>query len=194
MIRPLLAALALTLALPLAACKQEVAQDVSPRDFSAETIGHYCQMNLLEHDGPKAQVHLEGIPDPLFFSQARDAIAYMRAPEQIAPILAVYVNDMGHEGATWETPGDGNWITVEDAFFVLGSRREGGMGAPETVPFGTEDAAQAFAETEGGTVLRLAAIPDSEVLAPVEMPEADPADDADFEDRLRALGREKLLQ
>ena len=187
----LLSVLFLVLALPLAACKQEEAQDVSPREYAADTIGHYCQMNLLEHDGPKAQVHLEGIPDPLFFSQARDAIAYMRAPEQIAPILAVYVNDMGREGATWEAPGVDNWISVDDAFFVLGSRREGGMGAPETVPFGTEAGAQDFAATEGGAIMRLAAIPDSEVLAPVELHEAEPGDEADFQSRLRGLTRDQ---
>lgn len=93
---PRLLPLALLLAtLALSACKEEVAQDIGPQDFTAESLGHYCQMNLLEHPGPKAQVVLEGMPT-LFFSQVRDAIAYTRAPEQMAPILAVYVLSLIH--------------------------------------------------------------------------------------------------
>lgn len=167
------------------ACKQEVAQDIAPQDMTAETLGHYCQMNLLEHPGPKAQVHLKGMA-PLFFSQVRDAIAYARAPEQVAPILAIYVNDMGAPGATWEQPGDGNWIDAEKAFFVVGSAREGGMGAPETVPFANSAGAEAFARTEGGKMLKLSSITDDMVLTPVEHEPAHEHGD-DYDGRLRAL-------
>ncbi|MTE01053.1 copper resistance protein CopZ [Paracoccus sp. YIM 132242] len=180
--------LILALCLTLAACKQEAAQDITPVELTAETLGHFCQMNLLEHPGPKAQVHLEGMPGtPLFFSQVRDAIAYGRLPEQSHPILAMQVNDMAANGATWEVPGRGNWIDADDAFFVLGSAREGGMGAPEAVPFGTRAAADAFAAREGGTVMRLSEIPDDLVLTPEETAPDTP--DADFENRLRALSR-----
>lgn len=184
-------ALILALCLGLAACKAEVAQDLTPVDLTAETLGHFCQMNLLEHPGPKAQVHLAGMPGtPLFFSQVRDAIAYTRLPEQSHPILAVQVNDMGAEGATWDNPGRGNWIDAEDAFFVLGSAREGGMGAPEAVPFGTQADAQAFTAQEGGSVMRLAEIPTESVLAPANTAPENTANDPDFEDRLRALSRQ----
>lgn len=188
-------ALLLALFLGLAACKQEVAQDTSPVELTAETLGHFCQMNLLEHPGPKAQVHLEGLPGtPLFFSQVRDAIAYQRLPEQSHPILALQVNDMGAPGATWDDPGKGNWIAAEDAYFVVGSSQEGGMGAPETVPFGSEPAADSFAAQNGGKVLRLSEIPDDMVLAPVATdaatsPLANSEDETDFEQRLRALAQ-----
>lgn len=185
-------ALILALCLVLAGCKEEIAQDTSPVELAPETLGHFCQMNLLEHPGPKAQVHLEGLPGtPLFFSQVRDAIAYQRLPEQSHPILAIQVNDMGAPGATWEVPGAGNWIDAEDAFYVTGSVAEGGMGLPETVPFGTREAAEAFAAAEGGTILRLPEIPDDLVLAPAEDPAPlpDSGDDADYESRLRALSR-----
>lgn len=176
--------------LVLGACNQEAAQDITPQDMTAETLGHYCQMNLLEHPGPKAQVHLKGMSAPLFFSQVRDAIAYARAPEQIAPILAIYVNDMGAAGATWEKPGDGNWIDAKKAFFVVGSAREGGMGAPETVPFSSLAKAEAFARTEGGKVLDLSAITDDMVLTPVEhgpVQDQEGDQDDDYKGRLRAL-------
>jgi copper chaperone NosL len=128
--------------LGVSACKEEVVQDTTPVQLTAETLGHFCQMNLLEHPGPKAQVHLEGMPGtPLFFSQVRNAIAYARLPQHSHPNLAIQVNDMGAPGATWKVPGQGNWIEADDAFVVLGSAREGGMGAPKAVPFGTCDAA-----------------------------------------------------
>lgn len=184
-IRPVLLVAALVL---LSACREEAVQGTTPQDMTPETLGHYCQMNLLEHPGPKAQVFLEGNAAPLFFSQVRDAIAYMRGPEQVAPILALYVNDMGRTGATWDRPGDGNWILADEAFYVLGSARAGGMGAPEAVPFSTRERAEDFALAEGGRVLTLADITDDMVLAPVEAgADQGGEDDADFDGRLRAL-------
>lgn len=183
-LRPVLLVAMLAL---LSACKEEVAQNTAPQDMTLETLGHYCQMNLLEHPGPKAQVFLEGHPAPLFFSQVRDAIAYMRGPEQVAPILAVYVNDMGQTGATWEKPGDGNWIPADAAFYVVGSARAGGMGAPETVPFSSRERAEAFTRAEGGRVLALADVTDDMVLTPVETDTDQGGDDADFNGRLRTL-------
>ena len=172
----------------LAGCREEVVQSTAPQDMTPETLGHYCQMNLLEHPGPKAQIFLEGIAAPLFFSQVRDAIAYMRGPEQVAPILAVYVNDMGRTGATWDRPGEGNWIVADMAFYVLGSARAGGMGAPEAVPFSSRERAEAFVHAEGGRVLTLADITDDMVLAPVEAgADQGDDDDADFDGRLRGL-------
>ncbi len=174
--------------LALTACKQEEAQDTSALPLDEDSAGHYCQMNLLEHDGPKAQAHLKGLPGaPLFFSQVRDVVAYMRMPEQSHEILSVWVNDMGAPGVTWEAPGQTNWISAEEAFYVVGGRAVGGMGAPEVVPFSDPDKATRFAAANGGQVARLAAIPDSAVLAPVDLDGN--ADDTDYNERLRSLSR-----
>ena len=180
------------LALPLAAlallpgCREESAALPAPVEMTEEAVGYYCQMNLFEHSGPKAQVHLEGNPFPLFFSQVRDAIAYQRMPEQSAYIAAIYVSDMGAEGATWEDPGAMNWIQAGQAHFVVGADIEGGMGAPELVPFAERTRAESFAAEHGGQVLALADIGDDAVLTPVEF-ESDDGNDDDFEERLRAL-------
>ena len=175
-------------ALTLAACKEEVAQDISAVPLTAGAVGHYCQMELLEHAGPKAQAHLGGLPGaPLFFSQVRDVVAYTRMPEQSHEVVAVWVNDMGAPQASWEAPGATNWIAAEDAHYVVGARIVGGMGAPELVPFSAPKDAADFARVNGGEVMRLYEIPDSAVLAPVEL--TDGADDTDFESRLRSLSR-----
>ncbi|WP_099824493.1 nitrous oxide reductase accessory protein NosL [Oceaniglobus indicus] len=188
--RTAFAALAL---LMLTACNDEPAQDVSAMPLTGSSVGHFCQMDLLEHEGPKGQAHLAGLPGaPLFFSQVRDAVAYMRMPEQSHEILAVWVNDMGVPGATWADPGADNWIAADAAVYVVGARVTGGMGAPELVPFSDADKAAGFAEANGGELMRLAEIPDSAVLAPVDLvpDESDEtADDSEFEQRLRALSR-----
>jgi copper chaperone NosL len=178
------------LCLLLAACQEEVVQDISPVPLNPQAVGHFCQMELLEHEGPKGQAHLAGLPGaPLFFSQVRDVVAYTRMPEQSHAILAVWVNDMGAEGATWDAPGINNWIDAQDAVYVVGAAITGGMGAPELVPFSDPALARAFAQDNGGVVMTLPEIPDMAVLAPVDM-ETDPAQaDTEFEQRLRGLSR-----
>lgn len=174
--------------LAMAACEEETTQDTSAVPLTQEAAGHFCQMILLEHEGPKAQAHLSGLPGtPLFFSQVRDVIAYLRMPEQSHEILAMWVNDMGAAGATWATPGAHNWIAAEDAFYVVGSRVVGGMGAPEIVPFSGQAQAVAFADINGGQVMKMADIPDDAVLAPVILDGED--DDADFNKRMNDLSR-----
>lgn len=161
-------ALVLPLAL-LAGCKEETASLVLPEplELTQEAAGHYCQMIILEHQGPKAQVHLAGLPNPLWFSQVRDGIAYLKSPEQSAEILVLYVNDMG-KAISWSEPGSENWIDANAAFFVVGSDAIGGMGAPELAPFGNIQQANEFALEHGGQVLQLGEISTETVLSPVE--------------------------
>lgn len=134
--------------------------------MTEDAIGHYCRMALMPHNGPKAQIHLAGQPEPLWFAQVRDSIAYRKSPEQSHRMLAHYVNDIG-AAPSWTDPGADNWIEAEAAYFVAHSSAIGGMGAPELVPFAELQQAEAFAKLRGGTVLRLADIPQALVLAPV---------------------------
>ena len=156
----------------LAACNEEAAELPPPIRLSAEALGHYCQMDVAEHAGPKAQIHLAGLPMPIWFAQVRDGIAYLRSGERSHDVLAFYVNDMG-VAASWERPGEGNWIDATEAYFVVGSDAVGGMGAPELVPFAREQDARAFA-ARGGRIKRLQEIEAAEVLAPVEIRPQEP--------------------
>lgn len=156
-----------TLALALAACQDETAQTRPlPVELTQEAAGHYCQMTVLEHGGPKAQIHFAGNPHPIWFTQVRDAVAFTRLPEEPKDYVAIYVNDMAR-AENWDKPGVSNWIDVADAWFVIGSATVGGMGAPEAIPFGSRADAEAFAAAKGGAVLRFDAIPTEYVLAPV---------------------------
>ena len=160
--------LVLSAAILVSACREDaVAVAPDPVTMSEDALGYYCQMNLAEHGGPKGQIHLAGNPDPIFFAQVRDTLAYLREPERSAPIAAVYVSDMSR-AASWAEPGLDNWIALSEAVFVVGSDARGGMGAPELVPFGGEEDALAFIAEHGGHLMRVDDIPSEAVLGGVD--------------------------
>jgi copper chaperone NosL len=167
-----------------------------PIAMTEEAVGYFCQMNILQHPGPKAQIHLDGLPYPLFFSQVRDGIAYERMPEQNYKINAIYVTDMS-KAPDWDNVGRENWIPASSAHFVVGSNKAGGMGSPELVPFSNPDDAQKFVQQHGGQIVRLEDIEDATVLNnaalnPPYMPNeiADTPDEDDYRDRLEKLRKE----
>lgn len=180
---PLVLVLAL---LALAACKEEVAVLPDPVELTPEAAGYYCQMTLLEHEGPKGQIHLDGLPAPLFFSQVRDAVAYLMMPEQSHDVVAVYVQDMAR-AKSWAAPGLDTWMPASEAVFVVGSTKLGGMGAPEFIPFSDEAAARNFITEHGGELRRLADFTSADVLAPTDPANAEDGGDGDVADRLNAL-------
>lgn len=184
----------------LAGCQQQVEDNIPPPvAMTEEAVGHFCQMNILEHPGPKAQIHLEGLPYPLFFSQVRDGIAYDRMPEQSYKISAIYVSDMSR-ARDWDDVGRENWIPAATAYYVVASAKVGGMGASELVPFSDPDDARKFVARHGGQVMRLDDIADALVLnsAPVTpsaetretatLPDDD--DDGDYRARLEKLRKD----
>ena len=153
----------------LAGCDDEISRALpSPLTLNDEAAGYYCQMVILEHQGPKAQIFLAGALAPLWFSQVRDGLAYLKSPEQEGEIIVLYVNDMG-EAVSYSEPGADNWIKAQDAFYVVGSDALGGMGAPELVPFGSAEKAEVFAANHGGIVQKLEDISAETVLSPVEL-------------------------
>lgn len=138
----------------------------TPDEVLAEATGYYCGMLLADHEGPKGQVHLADRDAPLWFSSVRDTLAFLRLPEEPREITAVYVNDMAR-AQNWAQPEPGAWVEAREAWFVLGSDRAGGMGAPEAIPFSREDAARDFVAQHGGRLARLAEIPDDYVLGAI---------------------------
>lgn len=170
MIRTLL--LAALVAVPLAACRDDRAAETSPApvEITAASIGHYCGMLLTDHQGPKGQIHLSGKAGPVWFSSVRDTFAFTRLPEEPKNISAIYVHDLA-KAADWAQPEPGAWVEARQAWYVIGSGREGGMGGGEAMPFSDEAAARAFAADSGGEVVRFDQVPDSFVFGPADMPE-----------------------
>ncbi len=157
-------------ALALAGCwEEEIVAKPSAVELTREAAGHYCQMTVLDHHGPKAQIHLSGLSQPIWFTQIRDAVAFTLLPEETSEVTAFYVTDM--TGASWDAQPQGNWIPAEIALYVIESERRGGMGGPEAVPFGNRTAAEEFATRHGGRIVTFAEIPRDYVLSPVEVPD-----------------------
>jgi copper chaperone NosL len=154
---PIFAILALA---AVAACGEDetVAAPPPPVMLTREAVGHFCGMTLVEHAGPKGQALLRGQDAPVWFSSARDAIAFTHLAEAPRNIAAIYVSDMA-KAEQWDDPGPTNWVEARSAFFVLGSSRRGGMGAEEAVPFSNRAAAERFASEHGGRVLAFTEVP-----------------------------------
>jgi len=149
----------------LGSCKDE-GKDAPPAPLAltSEAIGRYCGMNVLEHAGPKGQVILDArVREAVWFSSARDALAFTMLPEEPKDYAAVYVSDMA-KAPSWDKPGETNWIEAKSAFYVIGSAVRGGMGAQEAVPFSTREAASDFAAKNCGRVVAYNEVPQDYVL------------------------------
>lgn len=155
----------------LAACQREatVTTTPTPSEVLAEATGYYCGMRLAEHDGPKGQIRLAGRAEPIWFSSVRDAIVFLRQPEEPRDIAGAWGNDMGRS-THWEQPDEGAWVELREAWFVLDSRMPGGMGASEAVPFSDRAQADAFRARHGGHVVRLDEITDAWLFGPATLP------------------------
>lgn len=135
----------------------------APFAMTEDAMGRYCGMNILEHPGPKGQVILAKYDEPIWFSSARDTIAFTMLPEEPKDIRAIYVSDMA-KAPSWDNPGSDNWVNAKEAFFIIGSDRKGGMGAAEAVPFSSRESARAFASEHGGQLTSFADLPRDYVL------------------------------
>jgi copper chaperone NosL len=149
----------------LTGCNRDADNSIVPPPIAlnSEAMGVFCGMNLLEHPGPKGQIITAGRMDPFWFTSVRDTVAFTLMPDQPRDIRAIYVSDMAR-ATSWQDPGATNWIDARKAFFVIESRKHGGMGAAEAVPFGNREAAAAFAATNGGRVVTFTQIPSAYVL------------------------------
>jgi len=159
-------------------CEDKQQADMpAPYALTAEAMGRYCGMDVLEHEGPKGQIILKQIPEPIWFSSARDTLAFTMLPEEPKDIAAIYVSDMG-KAPSWEEPGAENFIDARTAHYVIGSALRGGMGVQEAVPFSSQGDADAFAAKNGGRVVGFADMPRDYILGSDAEPtaEAEPSE------------------
>ncbi|WP_027556994.1 nitrous oxide reductase accessory protein NosL [Bradyrhizobium sp. Cp5.3] len=166
-------ALALLIPLALVGCgEKEAAKLPPPHRMTAEVVGHYCGMNVLEHPGPKGQIFAASLIEPVWFSSVRDTLAFTMLPDEPKDIQAIYVSDMG-KAPSWDKPGADNWVEARKAQFVIGSRAKSGMGGDEAVPFSDRSAAEKFIAENGGRIVAFADVPHAYVLGSGEKNTAD---------------------
>lgn len=156
---------ALLFSLVVSGCGEQRSQaPAEPQKLMSDAVGHYCGMTLAEHAGPKGQIILGSGKKPVWFSSARDAFSFTMLAEESKDIRAIYVSDMA-KAPNWSDPGAENWIDAYQALFVIGSRKQGGMGAPETVPFSDRAVAETFVAEHGGKIVAFAEVPRDYVLS-----------------------------
>ncbi len=129
-----------------------------PVALSITHNGYFCSMTIMDHPGPKAQIHILGEEQPLWFSQVRDMFGFIMLPGEAREITALYVSDMSKNN-DWDNTNDTPWIDPKGAWFVINSNKIGGMGALEVVPFSIKDDAVKFAKEFGGQILPYDKIP-----------------------------------
>ncbi len=146
----------------LSGCEKEPLPTPNAKNIAGEEIGYFCRMLVINHRGPKGQVHLRDTEKPLWFTSVRDTIAFTLMPGEPKSISAIYVNDMEQMSLDSLEPSS-HWLNAKEAWFVIDSDAIGGMGMPELAPFANETAANHFRAQHGGQLIRLADIELSDV-------------------------------
>ncbi len=144
----------LIVAFLLAGCDQQTGTDIvqqPPAHFQPGDECHVCGMLIARFPGPRGEAYVSRRERPLKFCSTRDLFAWLLQPETAAVVQSVYVHDMAQ--TDWAHPEDTRLIDARSAWYVVGSERLGAMG-PTLVPFAEPAAAQAFANSYGGQLLR----------------------------------------
>ncbi len=153
--RHLLLAAACAPLVTLLGCSQaQSAAALAPVEIDPATTCDLDGMLLADYAGPKAQIHYAGAAAPVFCCDTVEMFATLLRPEQVKPVRAVFVQDMGR--ADWANP-RGHWFDARTGIYVAGSKRRGSMG-PTIASFAQETDARKFAGQFGGKVLRFAEV------------------------------------
>jgi len=149
----------------LAGCtsQSEPENKPSPQAITIESVGHFCSMDLIEHDGPKGQIFVKGRPDPLWFSTIRQTLAYTVLPDSPKGLDAIYVTDMAIV-KNMRQPEMESWMNARDAYYVTESKFSGGMGGEDPLPFSDRSKAEEFATRHGGQILKFNEISEDYIL------------------------------
>ena len=112
-----------------------------------DTVCSLDGMVLADYPGPKGQIQYDnGETD--YFCDTVELLSLYLQPEQQRRVRGVFVQDMAK--ADWAHPKE-YWVDARQAFYVVGSKREGSMG-PTLGSFALAADAARFAQDFGGKV------------------------------------------
>lgn len=131
------------------------ARNLEPIAIEAGDECHVCGMIITRFPGPKGEAFIKHQDEPKKFCSTRDLFVWLLQPETEAVVETIYVHDM--EKPAWDSPGVEHLVPAESAWYVIGSSRQGAMGAT-LVSFAKLSAAEAFAGEYGGKVLAFSEI------------------------------------
>lgn len=131
--------------------KDEAAQEVfKPVAIHKHDRCVLCGMVVLNYEGPKAQLYIKDVNEPLTFCSGRDAFSFALQPENARRLKAFFIHDIAK--TDFDEPKLEGFMSAKEAVYVYGSRREGVMGV-EPIAFSDKKSAQAFIEQWGGRLL-----------------------------------------
>ncbi|WP_442488141.1 nitrous oxide reductase accessory protein NosL [Halomonas litopenaei] len=125
--------------------------DIGPAPIGKDDICHVCGMLIDAMPGPKGELALAGDSEVTKFCSAAEMLVFLLQPENAERIAHAWVHDMAH--TDWERPGNDAFISAQDAWYVSGHSRPGGMGHP-LATFSTRSDAEAFQRDHGGIIER----------------------------------------
>ncbi len=131
--------------------KSDKAVERKPVGFSEHDRCHICGMAILRYKGPKAEIFMKNIDEPIKFCSTRDGFTFALQPENKKRVEAIFLHDIGR--TDWDKPEDSALINAKDAFYVYGSDKEGVMGI-EAIPFSSEQSAKTFEKEHGGGIYK----------------------------------------
>jgi copper chaperone NosL len=154
----------------LLACENSSPGQVyEPQAVTRDDTGYYCNMIVEDHTGPKGQILLTNREDAVWFTSARDAVAFTLLPDEPNNIAAFFVTAM--DEAEWNHPEKqiNSWIDAKSAWYVIKSKQRGGMGQMEVIPFKQEQSASDFVKEYGGEVVSYVDIPENYILGNTQL-------------------------
>lgn len=133
--------------------EQQATASLDPVPFQKGEECHVCGMAIGAFPGPKGEaVAPTGVRK---FCSTSELLGWWLQPENQQQGARLYVHDMGR--SDWNHPDDRHLIDATQAYYVVGIKRPGAMGAT-LASFADQAAAEQLATEEGGRVLRFSEI------------------------------------
>ena len=149
--RMLCAAGAAGLVLTLTGCSEKSEVPVKPVALGAHERCALCGMVITNYEGPKAELFLKGVAEPVKFCSGRDAFTFALQPENARRLTGFFVQSADTDPKAPVTAE--SFLDARKAFFVVDGRFEGVMGA-EPAAFADKTAAEKFIQAWGGRIVR----------------------------------------
>jgi len=124
-------------------------QHQHPVVFESSDTCHVCGMVITRFGGPKGQAFEPSDKQARKFCSTMEMVAWYLRADNKSNITEMFVHDLSK--TTWNKPDDKHLISVKDAFFVIGSDKNGPMG-PTLASFSSSSDAKMFAKEHGGKV------------------------------------------
>jgi len=116
---------------------------------------HLCGMLIKKFPGPKGEAYQRGDSQVKKFCSTMDLFSYWLQPENQVNVQTVYVHDMAR--SPWQQPDDAHFTDARTAWYVIGHRERGAMGAT-LASFANREEAEKFAAPAGGKLVRFGEI------------------------------------